>query len=90
MKARLEQEKLGKYFQGDGYYYQGLGHGIGLELDEPPFIVPKGTIKLEENMVISMEPKLIVPGWGAIDLEDNFIIKKGNKPERITKTTYLF
>ncbi len=89
MKVLLEEEGLGKFFQGNGYYYQGLGHGIGLELDEPPAIVPNKGIELEENMVIALEPKIIIPEWGAIDLEDNFIIKKG-KPEQITNTSYLF
>ena len=89
MKELLKKENLEKYFQGDGYYYQGLGHGIGLELDELPFITSKETTKLKENMVMSIEPKLIIPEWGAIDLEDNFIIKKG-KPEQITNTAYLF
>lgn len=89
MKKKLDEEKLGKFFQGDGYYYQGLGHGIGLELDEPPFITSRNDLELKENMVIALEPKIIIPEWGAIDLEDNFIIKKG-KPERITNTKYLF
>ncbi|TFF98730.1 MAG: aminopeptidase P family protein [Promethearchaeota archaeon] len=89
MKALLEKEGLGKFFQGNNYYYQGLGHGIGLELDEPPGILPNKGIELKENMVIALEPKIIIPDWGAIDLEDNFIIKKG-KPEQITNTSYLF
>lgn len=89
MKQLLEKDNLGKYFQGDGYYYQGLGHGIGLELDEPPAIVANRGIPLEENMVIALEPKIIIPGWGAIDLEDDFIVKKG-KPEQLTNTKYLF
>ena len=89
MKELLEKHSIGKFFQGNGYYYHGLGHGVGLELDEPPFILPKGDIKLEENMIIALEPKLLIPDWGAIDLEDNFIVKKG-KPEQITNTEYLF
>ena len=89
MKEILDKEDLGKFFQGDGYYYQGLGHGVGLELDEPPFVVANNETILKENMVISLEPKIIIPEWGAIDLEDNFIVKKG-KPEQITNTPYLF
>ncbi|TFF92595.1 MAG: aminopeptidase P family protein [Promethearchaeota archaeon] len=89
MKELLDKEGLGEFFQGNGYYYQGLGHGIGLELDEPPAILPNSDIKLEENMVIALEPKIIIPEWGAIDLEDDFIIKK-NDAEQITKTPYLF
>lgn len=85
----LKKSKLEKYFQGDGHYYQGLGHGIGLELDEPPFVVRNDDMVLEENMVIALEPKIIIPNWGAIDLEDNYIITK-DKPKRITNTEYLF
>ncbi|MFX1236527.1 MAG: M24 family metallopeptidase [Promethearchaeota archaeon] len=89
MKQRLDKTNLGSYFQGNGYYYQGLGHGVGLELDEPPFVTENNELELEKNMVISLEPKIIIPEWGAIDLEDNFIITDG-KPERITQTPYLF
>lgn len=89
MKNLLEKENLSDYFQGNGYYYQGLGHGIGLELDEPPAILPNNDLKLEENMVIALEPKIIISEWGAIDLEDNFIIKQ-NGAEQITNTAYLF
>ena len=89
MKEILEKENLGKYFQGNGQYYQGLGHGIGLELDEPPYITATNDLKLKEKMVVSLEPKIIIPEWGAIDLEDNYIVKK-SKPERITNTPYLF
>jgi Xaa-Pro aminopeptidase len=89
MKEILEEEDLGKYFEGDGYYYQGLGHGIGLELDEPPAVVSNNEIELKENMVIALEPKIIIPEWGAIDLEDDFIIKK-NGFEKITHTDYLY
>ncbi len=89
IKAILDEKNLGTYFQGDGYYYQGLGHGLGLELDEPPYILANNEEILEENMVISLEPKIIIPNWGAIDLEDNFIIKKG-RPEQITNSPYLF
>ena len=91
MKELIEKQdkKLGKYFQGDGFYYQGLGHGLGLELDEPPYILPNKSEELKENMVIALEPKLIIPNWGAIDFEDDFIVKKG-KPEKITNTEYLY
>jgi Xaa-Pro aminopeptidase len=88
MKKRLDEHNLGKFFEGNGYYYQGLGHGLGLELDELPNITSKNTTKLEENMVIALEPKIIIPEWGAIDLEDDWIIKK-NGAERITNTEYL-
>ncbi|MFX0101619.1 MAG: M24 family metallopeptidase [Candidatus Hodarchaeota archaeon] len=81
--------KIEKYFEGNGDFYQGFGHGIGLELDEPPFILKNNDYPLKENMIISLEPKIMIPGWGAINFEDNFLIKKDKKPEILTRTRYL-
>ncbi|MHA1794207.1 MAG: M24 family metallopeptidase [Promethearchaeota archaeon] len=85
-KAGLQIEK---YFQGNGTYYQALGHGIGLELDEPPFITRKDNTILQDGMTISIEPKIMIPGWGAINLEDNFLIRKGKKVKQFTNTRYI-
>ncbi|MHC1636309.1 MAG: M24 family metallopeptidase [Candidatus Methanospirareceae archaeon] len=60
-----------------GYWHYGvryLGHGVGLELDEPPLVAPGVNIELQEGMVLALEPKLIIPGWGGLDLEDTFLI----------------
>jgi Xaa-Pro aminopeptidase len=52
-----------------------LGHGIGLELDEYPFIA-KGFDKepLEPGMVWAFEPKVVFPGEGAIGIENTFYL----------------
>ncbi|HME52918.1 MAG TPA: Xaa-Pro peptidase family protein [Candidatus Lokiarchaeia archaeon] len=81
--------KIEKYFEGNGTIYQGYGHGIGLELDEPPFILKSVETPLEEHMAISLEPKIMIPGWGAINFEDNFILESGQKARQITNTRYL-
>ncbi|MHA1682306.1 MAG: M24 family metallopeptidase [Promethearchaeota archaeon] len=81
--------KIERYFQGNGEYFQALGHGIGLELDEPPFLTKNNRTLLVENMVLSIEPKIIIPGWGAINFEDNFVIKPSRRPEQLTHTRYV-
>ncbi|MHA1371725.1 MAG: M24 family metallopeptidase [Promethearchaeota archaeon] len=81
--------RIERYFQGNGTYFQALGHGIGLELDEPPFVLEKNDQEFEKHMVLSIEPKIMIPGWGAINFEDDFIIKSSGAPEMITKTRYL-
>ncbi len=50
-----------------------IGHGVGVELDEYPFIA-KGfnDHELEENMVFAFEPKVVYPGLGAVGVEDTF------------------
>ena len=47
-----------------------IGHGVGLEIDEPPLLSPKNDTVLAENMVIAIEPKLMIPGWGGLTSED--------------------
>ncbi len=52
-----------------------VGHGIGLELDEYPFLARRQTLKLEANMVIAVEPKAVFPGKGVVGTENTFIVK---------------
>lgn len=53
---------------------QYIGHGLGLECDEPPTLEPGSRFVLRENMVLAIEPKLIIPGWGAVALEDDVLV----------------
>ncbi|NVM30617.1 MAG: aminopeptidase P family protein [Candidatus Helarchaeota archaeon] len=84
------KQKMGDYqdfFQGFNGYRQGLGHGVGLELDEPPGIVEHSKEKFQEGMVIAFEPKLIIPGWGAIDFEDTVHLRS-NSTEVLTNSPF--
>ncbi|GAB4563549.1 MAG: Xaa-Pro peptidase family protein [Geothermobacteraceae bacterium] len=50
-----------------------VGHGVGIELDEYPFIARGFADKrLEENMAFAFEPKLVFPGLGAVGIENTF------------------
>lgn len=50
-----------------------IGHGVGVELDEYPFIARGfNDYELEENMVFAFEPKVVYPGLGAVGVEDTF------------------
>ena len=40
------------------------GHGLGIELDEYPFLAQGQTLPLETGMVIALEPKVVLPGKG--------------------------
>ncbi|BCA79248.1 Xaa-Pro peptidase family protein [Desulfuromonas sp. AOP6] len=50
-----------------------IGHGIGVEVDEYPFIA-RGfkDQKLEEFMTFAFEPKAVFPGLGAVGIENTF------------------
>ncbi len=51
-----------------------IGHGLGLELDEYPFIAQGQNMLLKKNMTIAMEPKAIFPGKGAVGIENTFVV----------------
>jgi len=58
----------------DGQRVRFIGHGIGIELDEFPFIASGQTLVLEEGMVIALEPKLIFPGEGVVGIENTHLV----------------
>lgn len=47
-----------------------LAHGVGLELDEYPFITDRFPFPLEADMVLAFEPKFFLPEIGMIGQED--------------------
>lgn len=54
-----------------------VGHGVGVELDEYPFIARGfNDYELKENMVFAFEPKVVYPGLGAVGVEDTFWVGK--------------
>jgi Xaa-Pro dipeptidase len=60
-----------------------IGHGLGLELDEPPYLAAKMTQALEDGMVIATEPKVALEGIGVIGIEDTVLVRP-NGCERLT------
>ncbi len=67
------REMLGGYME---YYYAGIGHGVGLDLHEEPFLGNYGSKIMEEGCVITMEPGIYIPGWGGVRIEDTILITK--------------
>lgn len=60
------------------------GHGIGLEGHEWPFIdLGSADVPIEENMVLSVEPGLYVPGLAGFRHSDTVVIRAGGA-ERLT------
>ncbi len=49
-------------------------HGVGLELDEFPFLAMGQKMPLEKGMVIALEPKAVIPGKGVVGIENTFLV----------------
>ncbi len=58
----------------DRYFTHSTGHGVGLEIHEPPRLGAKQTEQLEAGMVITIEPGIYIPGKGGIRIEDMVLV----------------
>jgi Xaa-Pro aminopeptidase len=63
------------FMGGPGSQVPFIGHGVGIEIDEYPFIA-KGFREetLEPGMVFAFEPKIVFPGEGALGIENTFYL----------------
>jgi len=71
------------------YFVHSTGHGVGLDIHERPSLSPRSKDRIEEGMVVTVEPGLYLPGIGGVRLEDTAKVT-GAGFERITflpKTT---
>lgn len=65
---------FGGHFLGQRHKVSFVGHGIGLEVDEYPFLARGFDLPLEEGMVFAVEPKFIFEGRGVVGVEDTFVV----------------
>jgi len=77
IKVRQLAEKMGfkdSYLGPPGLQTRFIGHGIGLELNELPFIAQGQSYPLEEGMTFAVEPKIVFPGEGSVGLENTVLV----------------
>jgi Xaa-Pro aminopeptidase len=73
MKTLELAEKLGykdSYLGPPGLQTRFIAHGIGLELNELPFIARGQSYPLEKGMTFAVEPKIVFPGDGSVGIEN--------------------
>jgi Xaa-Pro aminopeptidase len=71
----------------DRGFYGGLGHGIGLEVHEPPYIQAGSRVPLLEGEVLCIEPALYRGGFGGCRLED-MVLVTSDGCERLSRYEY--
>lgn len=69
----------GDYYLGYGHHkVRFLGHGIGIELAEFPYIAATHEYPINEGAVFAIEPKMVFPKKGSCGIENTVIIEKGS------------
>jgi Xaa-Pro dipeptidase len=56
------------------YFTHRTGHGLGLEVHEPPYIHAGNPRVLDVGMVFTIEPGIYLPGRGGVRIEDDVVI----------------
>lgn len=56
------------------YFVHRTGHGLGVEVHEPPYLAPGTENELKEGMVVTIEPGIYLPGEFGVRLEDDVAV----------------
>ncbi len=68
------------------YFGHGLGHGVGLQIHEAPFLGATSTDKLMASVPVTVEPGIYLPGRGGVRIEDTVVVH-ADRVEPLTTTT---
>ncbi len=61
-----------KKYNLEKFFVHGLGHGIGIDVHEKPYLNKKGNDKIEKKFVFTIEPGIYLPGKFGVRLESMF------------------
>ncbi len=70
----VKDERLEDFFMGHTQRAGFIGHGVGIELNEQPAVTPRSKDTLLDSMTIALEPKFVIPGVGAVGVENTYVV----------------
>lgn len=78
-----QKNNLQDYFMGHKQQAGFVGHGIGIQINEGPVLAPRSKDLLQEGHVFALEPKFVIPGTGAVGIENSYALQ-ANGLEKLT------
>ena len=72
---RRARQYIAKHGYG-GFFAHNLGHGIGLEVHEEPYLSTRNKTIIEPGMVFTIEPGIYLPNKFGVRIEDDVIVTK--------------
>lgn len=73
---RAARQVIEKHGYGPCFIHS-VGHGLGLEVHEVPFVKQTPDEKLKEGMIFTIEPGIYLEGIGGVRIEDTYVMTKG-------------
>ena len=67
----------------DEFFKHRTGHGLGLDIHEPPSVMRGNDDVVKEGMIFTIEPGLYLEGWGGVRIEDDLWIR-ADGPDSLT------
>jgi Xaa-Pro aminopeptidase len=59
------------------HFGHGLGHGVGLQVHEPPYLSRTSKSEMADDMIVTVEPGIYLPGEFGVRIEDQCVFAGG-------------
>ena len=80
-----EDAGMADFFMGHRYHAGFVGHGIGITVNELPVLAPRSRDVLEAGNTYACEPKFVIPGIGAVGIENTYVVEPEGPARCITR-----